>query len=71
MFRRNVRAARMLSDEDADAVDDLITDEPADSADATTEADYAFEGYSVDFIDKVALIPPVSAAQSRRRAGRG
>ena len=36
----------------------------------TTEADYSFEGYSVEFIDKVALMPiptgPRAAAQSRR-----
>ena len=70
MLLQNPGTARMLSGEDAESVDDLITDEPADSADATTEADYAFEGYSVDFIDKVALMPPVSA-QSWRRAGRG
>jgi hypothetical protein len=42
----------------------------ADAPIATVEPDYSFEGYSVEFIDKVALMPvtqaPTSKAQWRR-----
>lgn len=47
------------------------TDETASGS--PTEPDYAFEGYSVEFIDKVALMPitmpqePTATAQWRRR----
>ena len=63
MRRRSL--ARMFSDDEAQAADEPAA-EATEAAPETSEADYSFEGYSVDFIDKVALMPIVTAAQSRR-----
>lgn len=55
------RMSRPFADEELE--------EPGDSAAAgTSEPDYSFEGYSVDFIDKVALLP-VTRAATPRKAG--
>ena len=65
-MRRGKRSGllRTLSEDSAEAESD---EAPADNAGPTTEADYSFEGYSVEFIDKVALLP-VSTAMPVRKA---
>ena len=41
--------------------------EPADApeSDASVEPDYSFEGYSVEFLEKVALMPVTRATPAR------
>jgi hypothetical protein len=46
-------------------------DEPdtAPETSADTQPDYSFEGYSVEFLDKVALLPVARPAQSAGARG--
>ena len=48
----------------------ILADDATDGDWETVESDYSFEGYSVEFIDKVALMPlptvTPSPSQSRR-----
>jgi len=73
MKRWNRRGlTRSFGDEDIEEEDgSILTGDTTDSGSETTEADYSFEGYSVEFIDKVALMPVTlaspSTSQSRRR----
>jgi hypothetical protein len=67
MKQRNLaRISRPFSDDETEAPDEMSAEKPADAAAETSEADYSFEGYSVDFIDKVALMPIAFTTQSRR-----
>ncbi len=73
MNARFERVARMFED---DSTTDPLTDTPAPAAaDAPVgeEPVYAFEGYTVDFNDKVALLPlqPPQPPQPPPRANRG
>ena len=56
--------ARMFDDEVTATAGDESTAGPA--MEATTDPDYAFDGYSVEFVDKVALLA-VPAASPRAR----
>jgi len=56
MIRRWDRSGflRALSEDESEPA---AVDTHAEAPDETTEPDYAFEGYSVEFLDKVALLP--------------
>jgi hypothetical protein len=56
--RYNGTSARMLGQEETQP--DETGETPAESADATTAADYSFEGYSIEFNDKVGMMPITS-----------
>jgi hypothetical protein len=64
---------RGFGDEETEEEDgDVLTAEPTDSGSEIAEPDYSFDGYTVEFIDKVAFMPvtsasPVTISQSRRR----
>jgi hypothetical protein len=63
--------SRSLGDEDADGERDPSPPGVDNASEAATEPDYSFEGYSVEFIDKVTLMPikqtPTATARWRRR----
>ena len=56
---RHAGWARSFGEEEPVADD---TPRAGEEAPPTAEADYSFEGYSVEFLDKVALMPAAPAA---------
>jgi hypothetical protein len=63
--------SRVLGDEDSTEEQEAPPPVDNNAPEAATEPDYSFEGYSVEFIDKVTLMPitqaPTAPAQWRRR----
>jgi hypothetical protein len=57
-------------DESEEAQAGIDAENPAVGEAETAEADYSFEGYSVEFIDKVVFLPLAVAGAAIRRAGR-
>lgn len=64
--------SRVLGEEDSgeEQEDTVLSTADEGTSEAATEPDYSFEGYSVEFIDKVALLPvtqvPTATAQRSR-----
>jgi hypothetical protein len=57
------KMARAFGDDEIEVNEEESVDAPTDAGGQTTEADYSFEGYSVELLDKVALMPIAPATQ--------
>ena len=56
---------RTFGDDEIEATEEGPVDASADAGGQTMEADYSFEGYSVDLLDKVAMMPMASVTSRK------
>ncbi len=58
------KMVRAFGDDEIETTGEEPVDAPADAGEQTTEADYSFEGYSVELLDKVAMMPIALVTQT-------
>jgi hypothetical protein len=66
MNRIAMRMTRALGDDETEHGAESGVDAAGAAEDATAQADYSFEGYSAEFLDKVALLPIAPVPPSTR-----